>query len=116
MREIEKHYCGYVILGLPDKPFRFLADFLVRKGVRPTVYADRASVPAKLLGLAAFLPDDILRYDSIGVESLERLTVCGHFKRFTLICANSKFSEFIERNRERLEKSFIIQTEIQNET
>ena len=112
MREIEKYYCGYIILGLPEKPFRYLVDFLVKKGVRPIVYADRTLVTAKLTGVAKFLPDEILLHDSIGVESLERLTVCGRFKRFTLICANSRFLGFIERNRERLEKSFVIQMEI----
>lgn len=111
MKKIEKYYCGYIILGLPEKPFKYLVDFFIKKGVRPTVYANRASVSAKLLGLARFLPDEILLYDDIGVESLERLTVCGHFKRLTLICADNRFSKFIERNRERLEKSFIIQTE-----
>ncbi len=112
MRDIQKYYCGYIILGLPEKPISFLVDFLVKKGVRPIVYTDKASVPAKLLGLAKFLPDDIFNHDDIGIESLERLTVSDHFKLFTLICADKKFSGFIERNKDRLKKSFIIKTEI----
>ena len=34
MREIERSCCGYIILGLPEKPLRFLMDFAVKKGVK----------------------------------------------------------------------------------
>ena len=118
-RDIEKSCCGYIILGLSEKPTRFLLNFAFKKGVRPIVYADGTSLVSRLASLAKFLPAHILDRDEIGVESLDRHMLDKKIRRMTLICADPKFSGFIERNRQRLEKRFIIQmthdTETENE-
>ena len=108
MREIERSCCGYIILGLPEKPLRFLMDFAVKKGIRPIVYSERGRVIPRLLPLAKFLSADVFKYDGLGVEALERHTLDKRLRRITLICAVPEFWGFIERNRERLEKRFIL--------
>lgn len=109
MREVEKSCCGYIILGLPEKPHKFLLNFLIKKGIRPFVYTDCTRIISKLTPLARFMPEEILENNRAGVEGLERHTLDRRLRKITIICADKKFEGFIERNRARLEQRFIIQ-------
>lgn len=116
MREIEKYYCDYIILGLPEKTFRYLLGFFAKTGIRPTVYSDRANFASKFLGLAKFCLSDFWGHDEIVFECLKRHARRKGAKKITLIIADPRFEFFIERNREKLERLFIIQEITSQET
>ena len=116
MREIEKYYFDYIILGLPKKPFRYLWGFFAQRGVRPTVYSEKTNWAAKLLGLAKFCVSDFYGHDGVIFECLKRHARRKGARRLTLIIADPRFKRFIEHNRESLERLFIIQEITSQET
>ena len=107
MREYEKYWCEYVILGCPRRPLVFFTHFLFKKGVSPTVYAQRAPFIPKILGLAKFcVCREISRYE-IATDILLRHADCNSSKKCVLIYTQ-EFAEFIQDCRGKLEKNFLI--------
>lgn len=109
MRELEKYYCDYIILGIPKRPFRYFISFFIKKGIRPTVYAQNANWPLKISRLAKFCISDSFLHDVIVLEVLERHASQKGNRKLSLIVKDARFGGFVRRNRQKLEKIFIIQ-------
>lgn len=107
MREFERYWCEYVILGCPSNPILFFTKFLVKKGVHPTVYAENPPFIARILKLARFCVSHGLSSDETALELLLRHAYCHSSKKAVLLYTPS-YSEFIKRNRGKLEKNFLL--------
>ena len=116
MRELEKYCCDYVILGIPQKPFTYFLGFLIKKGVRPTVYAPKANLVLKASGLAKFCISDSFMRDGVIFDFLERHATIKARRKLSLIVKDDYFNRFVKKNAERLEKLFIIQEDTVQET
>ena len=107
MREFEKHLCEYVILGSPCRPLLFFMNFLIKKGARPTVYTKELPFKIKALGLARFCRYFAPSCDDTLLEILSRHASLYTSKKCVLIYT-PYYGGFIERNRLKLEKDFLI--------
>lgn len=107
MREYEKFWCEYVILGCPCRSSAFFINFLIKNGVRPTVYAQRAPIIPRLLGLARFcISPKITRFE-VAFDILLRHADCHSSKKSVLIYT-SDFEDFVQCYRAKLEKNFLV--------
>ena len=109
MRELEKYYCDYVILGIPKRPFRYFISFFIKKGIRPAVYAQSANWGLKMSGLAKFCISDSFLRDAIILDFLERHASQKRNRKLSLIVKDARFEGFVRQNRQKLEKLFVIQ-------
>ncbi len=116
MRQIEKYYCDYIILGLPERPFRYLWSFFAKTGIRPTVYTEKTNFASRLLVPAKFCVSDFSAHDGVLFECLKRHSRRNGARKLTLIIADPRFNGFIAHNREGLERLFIIQEITSQET
>ena len=110
MRDIEKYYYNYTLLGIPDKPLLFLLSLSLKKGVHPTVYSHRYPFLAKLLAPAKICVSDGMGRDGILLDILSRHADFHQSKRLILIFT-PQYRGFIERNSDILKKSFVIRSQ-----
>ena len=110
MREFEKYYCEYVILGIPFGADSFFIKFFAKKQLRPTVYAECAPMLSRFLNLAKFNRCVGMSDDGIVNGILERHAAALPSKKKILIYTE-KFKNYVSKNKELLEKSFIIYSE-----
>jgi len=107
MREIEKYYFEYIVLGMPRRAFGFFLKFAFKKGMRPTLYADKIPIWLKVIGLARGCEVSAASDRTAFSDILTRHAVCFASKKLVLIYT-PQFKKFIETNRGVLEKSFLI--------
>ena len=107
MRELEKYYCEYIILGLPKKTFFFLLRLRLQKGGCPTLYTENIPLVLRIFKTARIIQISGMGNDRILLEALERHLNCLASKKAILIYSH-RFSGFIKRNNEQLEKRFLI--------
>lgn len=103
----EKYWCEYVILGCPRRPLFYFTSFLIKKGLRPTVYAQKAPLMPRILGLASFCVSNQISRHEVTLDILLRHADCHSSKKCILIYTPD-FAEFIQSCRERLEKNFLL--------
>ena len=92
MRDFEKYWNEYIILGYPT--FGALIKLALKKGIKPTVYAEKEFPVCTLLGLARFCYCDKLSDDSQICKLLIRhaLAFCG---KKMILMYTAAFSDFI---------------------
>ena len=105
MHEFEKYWNKYIILGYPT--FGALIKLALKKGTKPTVYGEKDFPICTLLGLAQFCRLGNLSTDSQICELLIRHAGAFPGKKLILIYT-AAFTGFIGRNRDLLEKYFLI--------
>ena len=107
IRETEKLYCEYIFWGFPKKPFRYFLKFRLKKGLCPTVYAEKNHFSTSLFGLAFFIKASGLERDGLALDLLKRHAEKSEAKQLTLIPA-PEFEGLVNRNKEELEALFLI--------
>ena len=107
MREFEKYWSEYVILGCPRHPLFFFLKFLLKKGKCPTVYAGKFPFAARIPGTAKLCVSPNITRNEIAADVLLRHAECYGSKKAVLIYT-SDFEKFIQSYRGRLEKYFLI--------
>ena len=110
VREFEKYYCDYIVLGIPDGKDSFFIKFFAKKQLRPTVYAEAILPLSRLLALAKFCRCYGLSNDGITNEILQRHSASLPSKKKILIYT-AEFKDYVARNQTLLEKSFLIYSE-----
>ena len=107
IKEVEKYFCEYIFLGLPEKPLRYFLKFRLKKGFVPTLYGEKLPFWVKFLELVDFTKAYGLERDGIALELLKRHAAFCGAKRITLIPSRT-FEGFVTRNTEELERLFLI--------
>ena len=108
LREIEKNYCEYLFLGLPEACFSDFLRFTVKKGFPPCVLASKKPYLPCLLGLAKYTELSCGGRDEIFLEALELRASRSGARRTTLIPTPDS-ADFIKRNSDRLRRRFLIE-------
>ena len=110
-RDMRRRFCGHVLLGLPKSPLRTLLQ-LSRMGNTPHVFVHRC--PLWLL-LSPFVTVHVSAAQTHADPLLMELTdlvADNEEKTLTLIPCPPEAQRFVEQNRQTLETSFIISTDL----
>ena len=108
-KRLLQQYRGYVLLGLPPSPVSYLTGFRCRHGDRPHVFLRRCPLWLRLLPLAKTHTSAARHRHEILIMELSDFAARNAEKLLTLIPCSPEALRFVQRNKETLEQSYILQ-------
>ena len=108
-KRLLRQYRGYVLLGLPPSPVSYLTRFRRRHGDRPHVFLRRCPFWLRLLPLAKTHTSAAQHRHEILIMELSDFAARNAEKLLTLIPCSPEALRFVQRNKETLEQSYILQ-------